>query len=997
MSGGSGSPKVQQSQAASAVTIQQSAYGTPVYLLYGTNRIFGNLLWYGAFNQVQVAVSGGGGGKGGVVGGGGKGGGSTEYNYYASFAIGMCEGPISAVGDVYISKQISDIGTLGGQLFAGTQGQAAWGYLESNFPPAQNYTEMAYVGFPNFSLGTSSEMPQFSFETTGLLPFDSTPDCSPDVVIIDFLTRAGFPSNYISAFTTLQQYCQASGFFISPLFDQQRTAIDWLNEIMTTLNSEFVWSNGVLTAVPYGDTAVSNQYNTYTPNLNPIYEIGDDDWIRDGDVDPVTAERTEAQDAYNQVPIEYVNAADQYNIETYTAFDDAAVDLYGFRTAPTLRAHHVTNPQTAQIMATNWMNRQLFTRTTYTFKLPWNYILLDPMDYIAITDANLGLNNALVRVVSIDEDDKEGLLTFTCEEVPGQIAGPALQPTFGATRYTANYNTDPGNINTPVFFETPLALEQAAIVEVNVGLSGSTALWGGCQIFMSTDNLTYQYIAEFNGESRMGVLTAPITQFVPAAGGNNIDQTNILQITMAESDGSFNNAATPADAVNLNTLCYVDGEFIAFGNDQLTGPNTYSLSYLNRGAYGSPISAHAAGTPFVRYDNGVFTYEANQSYVGTQLYFKFLSFNVWGGGAQTLSEVAPFTYTVLGTALLTPLANPTNLTVSYTDNIAQLNWSPISDLRAPILYQVRKGSTFSSAQIIGYTASPNFVAWGTDTYWVTAYYLTPFGVAVYSASPPSIAISTPALQNFLIESYEEDPSWTGTCSGGAVQSGSTIILSGSGDILSDTDIITTPDVIYYGGGVTASGTYTAPSGHTISTTYVVNAKVMFNWTIVGSNISGADDVITMSDVLTVNDILDGAAQADVYAQPQIRLSQNGGSSYGAWQNWTPGVYQFNAIQYRINMFSLSAQIEATLSTFGIEVDVPQLTQTGSLSTSNSGSTTVTYSKEFNATPIVTGTIVSAQAGDLLVISSVGASTFAVEVVNSGSAVIRTVAWTATGY
>ena len=47
-----------------------------------------------------------------------------------------------------------------------------------------------------------------------------------------------------------------------------------------------------------------------------------------------------AADVYNQVPIEYVNRADQYNVETYQAFDDGLVDVYGSaplrRCAPTM-------------------------------------------------------------------------------------------------------------------------------------------------------------------------------------------------------------------------------------------------------------------------------------------------------------------------------------------------------------------------------------------------------------------------------------------------------------------------------------------------------------------------------------------------------------------------------------------------------------------------------------------------------------------------------------
>ena len=50
-----------------ALTVQQSSYGVPVSIVYGTNRVAGNLIWYSDFKQVLVST-GGGAGKGGVAG-----------------------------------------------------------------------------------------------------------------------------------------------------------------------------------------------------------------------------------------------------------------------------------------------------------------------------------------------------------------------------------------------------------------------------------------------------------------------------------------------------------------------------------------------------------------------------------------------------------------------------------------------------------------------------------------------------------------------------------------------------------------------------------------------------------------------------------------------------------------------------------------------------------------------------------------------------------------
>lgn len=990
-----GQAKVQQPQSAAALTIQQSSYGVPLQLLYGTNRVYGNLVWYGDFQSVQQSAAGG---KGGIVGGGGKGGGGSTFQYYASFVIGLCEGPIQSIGDIYVSKQITELTQLNGALFTGTQGQAPWGYLTTNHPDqALGYTEMAYVAFPGFSLGTSSETPQFSFETFGQFVFSATiQDCSPDDFMVDFLTRCGLSSAYIDTFALLATYCQANNFFISPYMDQQRTAIDWLTEIMTTLNSEFVWlpSQGYLTAVPYGDTPVSGNGVNYVPNLSPIYEISEDDFIRDGDVDPITCTRADLADVYNQVPIEYVNRGDQYNVETYQAFDDTLVDVYGFRTASTLRAHHITDPVVAQTMAQLWMNRQIYVRNTFEFKLPWNYILLDPMDMISIDEPNMGLIDSLVRVVSIEEDEKDGMLTFNCEEVPDAIAGSTVYPNFGTTRSLPNYNQAPGNVNAPIMFEAPLALLQAANIEIDIALSGGNAIWGGCDIWVSNDGVTYTFLSQFNGACRMGDLTSILPTFVPSPGSNNIDTTSTLAIDMTESRGSFNSAATPADAVTFNSLCYVDGELISFGSDILTASFEYNLTYLNRGCYGSTVGAHAIGSQFARLDSSIFRYQVDQTRVGQTIYFKFVSFNVWGGGLQEISEVAPYTYTVLGTALLTPLGNPTALSVSYLDNIGQLNWQPVTDIRSPILYEIRKGTSFASSQIVATTAQTNYPVYGTDTYWVSALYYTPTGTAVYSATPPSIGVTTPSLTQYLIDTWDEaGTGWTGTLSGAAALVSGNIEVIGSANLLAAPNILTIPNLLSY---AAASGIYTAPSGHIIKSNYIMNAKVIIDWTL--SAISSTSDVTAITDIPSTADITGAVSNSLVLAQPQINLSQDGGSTWGGWQNWVPGVYTFNAIDFQIIIYSLSLTVTAILSDLAITVDVPLRTDTGTSASSNLVDTTVAYPNgEFNVTPNLQITIQSSVAGDDLITTSIGQTNFAYSVYNGGVRVIRTISYSAQGY
>jgi hypothetical protein len=992
---GGGSKATQAPVAVGGLNIQQSSYGTPIPIVGGTNRLSGNLLFYGDFNSWLVST-GGGGGKGGIVGGGGKGGGSSEYNYSATFQIGICEGPITGIGTVWVSKQITDMPTLGGVVQTGTLDQAPWGYM-TTYHPAQalGYNGMATANFSNFALGTSSETPQFSFKVSGILVGPGG-DCYADQWIADFLSRSAFPSANIASFSDAANYWIAMGFFISPIVDTQQTAAQWMKQWMDTLNAEYCWIGNQLHIFPYADSVVSGNGVTYTPNLTPQYDLGPDDFQGDGSTDPVTATRPDLGAAYNQYPIEYINRNDQYNIETLTVEDPGMIDNFSARTATTLSAHHVTDQTMAQSMAALYMKRQIYVEhgPIYTFKLSWKYFLLDVMDYVTLTEPALDLNRTLVRIRTIDED-KDGNLTFTAECMPGSIALPALHPPQQTIRNVPNYNASPGSINIPIIFETPLALLQAPKTEIAIAISGQGTLWGGCDVWCSTDDVTYTYVAQINGQARQGVLSAALPNFIPQSGANNIDPGSILSIDMTESRGVLNNAANQQDAVQFNTLCYVDSEFIAYGNDVLTGTNTYNLTYLNRGCYGTTIGAHASGSQFCRFDDSIARYDVDQTRIGQTLYFKFVSFNVWGGAIETLADVPAYPHKVGGIALLTPLVAPYNLSVSYQDNIATLNWTGISDIRYPIFYEIRKGTIFISAQIIAETSGGSFNVYGSDTYWVTALYYTPLGVAVYSDSPPSIVVITPALQQNIIETHEESPNWTGTFGGGASKVGSTVELGSTiGNILTEPNVLTVPNVLNYPTPST-SGSYTAPTGNRIVLAAVANSKVIMNWTLTA--VSNLSDVTTMPDITQVTDMTGIVSSGLVYGIPQIRLSQDYGTTWGDWQNWVPGVYTFNAIDYQILLYSYDDTVTPIMSQFSITVDVPQLIQTGDQATVGTGTSAITFANQFNQTPIINATILDAVAGDIVVVNSPTVSGFNLGVTNAGVYVVRSVHWSAVAW
>src|SRR5882757_6988411 len=78
--------------------VMASTVGAPIPRIYGRARLSGHLIWATNLEEVVGTSSQTSGGKGSGGGGGAKvTTATTTYSYFANLAVGLCEGPISAV------------------------------------------------------------------------------------------------------------------------------------------------------------------------------------------------------------------------------------------------------------------------------------------------------------------------------------------------------------------------------------------------------------------------------------------------------------------------------------------------------------------------------------------------------------------------------------------------------------------------------------------------------------------------------------------------------------------------------------------------------------------------------------------------------------------------------------------------------------------------------------------------------------------------------------
>jgi hypothetical protein len=820
--------------------IQTAVSALPIPIVWGTSKLAPNVIWYANFKAIPAGNSSSGGGKG-LFGGGGSSSNTGQYDYKADVILAICEGPITGIGDVWRGQSTTSLGALGLSLFLGTTPQAVWSYLFTSAATssivgiladiqptlgeaallgqvALSYQGTANVAAAQYDLSSSATLDNHNFEVLGFLwatgygqtPYTDVPgttaifvDADPAQVVSDFLTNpqygVGFPAASIDTTSlfgsggdaSYQTYCRAVGLAFSPALTDAEAASSILNRWLQVSNTAAVWSGGLLRFIPYGDTAVTGNGVTFNPNVTPIYDLGDDDYIVENNADPLTVSRTDPYQAYNVWRVECADRNNAYNLTPVEARDQNAIELTsqnlgggrGERIAPTVTAHEICDTGVALITAQLLLQRAVYIRNTYKFRLSWEYCLLDPMDLVTVTDTVLGLNKTPIRITNIEENEN-GYLEITAEEFPLGYATATKYATTSVINVPNDRNADPGSVADVLIFEPTDQLGGG--LQIMAGACSANVLWGGCNIWLSyQQDGNYSQIGAVKASARIGFTTADLPAVGVSVSGQTIDQTNTLAVDLTESL-SVLSSGTQADATALNNRCYVGGEIVSYETATLTAANKYNLSYLVRGAYGTEgeIVDHPTGTKFARLDGAFFSYPYDQSRIGDTVYLKFQSFNVYGGGTQSLADCTAFAYTITGAALASPLPDVSDLYTNYEAGFQKIYWDEIEDFRNGILYEVRQGDTWDHAQFIRSQAHPPFIAQGNGTFLIKARCQPVAGLTVYSENASAIEISGNQLSLNLLAGFDEKATgWTGTFQTGIGVGSGNLRLGGAGNIL----------------------------------------------------------------------------------------------------------------------------------------------------------------------------------------------------------------------
>jgi GTA TIM-barrel-like domain/Putative phage tail protein len=168
--GASGQNKIVENTGSrlSDLQVTASSEGSPIPRIFGRARLGGQIIWATRFEEEVIRDS-----RTVKPSGKGMGGGpkqttiTTSYNYYANFAIALCEGEISRLGRVWVDGKEINLAEYNYRLYRGDEEQLPDSLLEAKEGAgnAPAYRGLAYIVFERLPLELfGNRIPQFNFE-----------------------------------------------------------------------------------------------------------------------------------------------------------------------------------------------------------------------------------------------------------------------------------------------------------------------------------------------------------------------------------------------------------------------------------------------------------------------------------------------------------------------------------------------------------------------------------------------------------------------------------------------------------------------------------------------------------------------------------------------------------------------------------------------------------------------------------------------------------------
>ena len=140
--------------------IQTATEGAPVPRVFGRMRLAGQIIWSTRFRETATTER-----QGGKGIGGGPSVETTSFSYSVSFAVALCEGPVSGVGRIWADGKPMPLEGVTWRLHKGTEDQPRDPLIAALTPDTPAFRGTAYLVFEDLPLERyGNRLPQISVE-----------------------------------------------------------------------------------------------------------------------------------------------------------------------------------------------------------------------------------------------------------------------------------------------------------------------------------------------------------------------------------------------------------------------------------------------------------------------------------------------------------------------------------------------------------------------------------------------------------------------------------------------------------------------------------------------------------------------------------------------------------------------------------------------------------------------------------------------------------------
>ena len=340
-----------------------------------------------------------------------------------------------------------------------------------------------------------------------------------------------------------------------------------------------------------------------------------------------------------------------------------------------------------------------------------------------------------------------------------------------------------------------------------------------------------------------------------------------------------------------------------------------------------------------------------------------------------------------------PLADIEGFSSIYEDNKNLAFWRDMGEN-----YEIRKGFKFETAYSVYTGSATSAFLSSIGTYLIKAFYVNAYGLRVESKNAAVLIIDETLAPQNVIERINS-PAWSGHLDnaqlfGNSLALATDIPLFYHFDLLPNVDLDENIDEDYSGGRKVLSKTGYYESDKIINLTDAKLCEISSSFDAVGLNLNSNFDLLDNVD-LAQN--IDGLNSGAFDVAVEISLSVDG-VSFGEFRDFKDGRYVGKAFKFRLKLTTRDELATPLIRSWSVIVDMPDVIESGSAFSDESGDTFINYKNNFSVSPKVQITIINALVGDDAILTNQSKEGFMIKIIDkTGASVRREFNYIAKGY